>query len=98
MDPYSFSINSASELRLRRHIREILLPYARIHLTSDHVAFTEKVVEEASVYIPIAFPTADQLISLASPSNTRVCAHGGCNIISSSFRSIRSSDAFLGTS
>ncbi|KAG6380799.1 hypothetical protein JVT61DRAFT_5183 [Boletus reticuloceps] len=62
MDPYSFHINTANELRLRRHIREVLLPYARIHLTSDHVAFTEKVVEELLLqtleYVPMADATS----------------------------------------
>jgi hypothetical protein len=61
MDPYSFSIDTTSELRLRRHLRDVLLPYARTHLTSDHVAFTEKVVEEVSVTALLnAFPTADR--------------------------------------
>ena len=62
MDPFSFNINTASELRLRRHIREVLLPYARTHLTSDHVALTEKVVEEVSVivFLQLSRPQTDQ--------------------------------------
>ncbi|KAG9313983.1 hypothetical protein JVU11DRAFT_4759 [Chiua virens] len=62
MDPYSFNINSTSELRLRRHIREVLLPYARMHLTSNHVAFTENIVEELLLqtleYVPMADATS----------------------------------------
>ncbi|KAH0837950.1 hypothetical protein J3R83DRAFT_6185 [Lanmaoa asiatica] len=62
MDPCSFNIDTARELRLRRHIREVLLPYARTHLTSDHVAFTEKVVEELLLqtleYVPMADATS----------------------------------------
>ncbi|KAI9570183.1 hypothetical protein HD554DRAFT_388738 [Boletus coccyginus] len=62
MDPPSFNINTASEFRLRRHLREVLLPYARTHLTSGHVAFTEKVVEELLLqtleYVPMADATS----------------------------------------
>ncbi|KAG8219429.1 hypothetical protein J3R82DRAFT_354 [Butyriboletus roseoflavus] len=65
MDPYSFNIDTASGLRLRRHIHEVLLPYARTHLTSDHVAFTEKVVEELLLqtleYVPMADATSFRL-------------------------------------
>ncbi|KIJ66386.1 hypothetical protein HYDPIDRAFT_38740 [Hydnomerulius pinastri MD-312] len=54
--------NADHELRLRRHIREILLPYARIHLTTDHVAFTEVVVEELLLlslhFVPMADATS----------------------------------------
>ena len=59
MDPYSFNIDTARELRLRRHIHQVLLPYARAHLALDHVAFTEKVVEEVSVtaFFKLAPPT-----------------------------------------
>ena len=95
MDPYSFNISTASELRLRRHIHEVLLPYARTHLTLDHVAFTEKVVEEVSVtaVLSISRPRTDPN-HLASPSNSRVCAHGGSNVVSPTYRAIRGPHAF----
>ncbi|KAF8841918.1 hypothetical protein BDN67DRAFT_1068110 [Paxillus ammoniavirescens] len=44
------NINTVAELRLRRHIREILLPYARTHLTTDHVAFTQKAIEDVKLF------------------------------------------------
>lgn len=47
MNPYDIDTNK--ELRLRRHIRDVLLPYARAHLTLDHVAFTQVLVEEVSL-------------------------------------------------
>ncbi|KIL01043.1 hypothetical protein PAXRUDRAFT_7805 [Paxillus rubicundulus Ve08.2h10] len=57
-----YNINTVAELRLRRHIREILLPYARIHLTTDHVAFTQKAVEDLLLhgidYVPMADATS----------------------------------------
>ncbi|KAF9225360.1 hypothetical protein BS17DRAFT_778498 [Gyrodon lividus] len=57
-----YSINTANELRLRRHIREILLPYARTHLTTNHVIFTERAVENLLLhsvdYVPMADATS----------------------------------------
>lgn len=96
MGPRSFDINTASESRLRRHLREVLLPYVRTHLTSGHVAFTEKVVEEVSVTASITpcRPRTD-LNRLASPSNARVCTHGRRDIVSPSYRAVRSPHAFL---
>ncbi|KAH7887266.1 hypothetical protein F5I97DRAFT_1805697 [Phlebopus sp. FC_14] len=51
--------DSQQELRLRMHVREILLPYARTHLTTDHVAFTEYVVEDLLLHNLESVPLAD---------------------------------------
>lgn len=41
-----YTYNTQHERRLQTHIRDVLLPYARAHLTIDHVAYTEWAIEQ----------------------------------------------------